>query len=131
MLSIKIKKIDEQINLLTRKRNALIHDLRKECKHLKLVELDGNPPQRICFDCGAEEKGWQCGYHVLVMQGDTWEAPHKHKRAVVLKTTDSSVFARYRKGGFHGVGQSHPAFQDGGKVSYKILNEPGPVFLNQ
>jgi hypothetical protein len=112
-----------QIDELEARRDILIRELRSECKHLNLVELDASPPQRICADCGAEERGWYCGYHVLVMQGDSHTAPHKDKRALVLRTTDPALFYAHRKGvGRYLVGQSHPAF-GGGIQTYEQLTE--------
>ena len=56
--------INKQIADLLRQRNGVLRELRKQCKRSRLVELTESPPRRICADCGAEERGWYCGYHV-------------------------------------------------------------------
>lgn len=115
--------VNNQIATLERQRDSILRQLRKECKHLRLVELTETPPKRICTDCGAEEEGWYTGYHVLVMRGDTNVAPHKEERALVLRTGDSSVFYSFRKRGpYYPVGQSHPNF-GGGVQTYEQLTE--------
>jgi len=116
--------INNRISDLTQQKNDLLRELRRKCNHLRLVELDAYPPMRICADCGAEERGWYCGYHVLVMVGDTWNVPHKKERVLVKRTVDSAEFYRYRKDGpLYPVGQSHPNFPGGGVRSYEQLIE--------
>ena len=116
--------LNKKIADVTKKRNAILSSFRLHCKHLRLVELDSGPPKRICADCGAEERGWYCGYHVLVMNGDPYEVPHKKDRVIIRRTTDDSVFYGYRQNGpLYPVGQSHPNFPGGGEKSYEQLTE--------
>jgi hypothetical protein len=123
MLSDELDVINAQILILKRQRDDLLRELRKQCKHIRLVELDDCPPKRICADCGAEERGWYCDYHVLVMNGDTNNAPHKMERVLIRRTADSSVFHGYRKdGSLYPVGQSHPNF-GAGVQTYEQLTE--------
>ena len=115
--------INNQIADLVQQRNNILRELRKQCKHLRLVELTERPPRRICADCGAEERGWYCGYQVLVMRGDTSAAPHKEERALIQITGASNVFYSFRKNGpLYSVGQSHPNFGEGVQT-YKQLTE--------
>lgn len=108
--------MNEKLKRFKQERDELLRKLRKKCKHIRLAEFNRSPPRRICVDCGAEEKGWYCGYHVLVMTGDTWKAPHKQDQVLVEKTSDSGRFCSYRKDGvLYPVGQSHPNFAGGGK----------------
>lgn len=119
----KLNAINNKIENLVQQRNNMLCELRKQCKHLRLVELKDSPPRRICADCGAEERGWYCGYHVLVMRGDTNVAPHKEERALIQITGDSVVFYSFRKHGpLYLVGQSHPNFGEGIQT-YKQLTE--------
>lgn len=124
-MTVELNIINEEIANLTKQRDNLLRELRKKCNHLRLIELDANPPRRICFDCGAEENGWYCGYHVLVMNGDIrLNVPHKEERALIAQTSDTFTFYRYRKGGpLYFVGQSHPNFTGGGIKSYQQLTE--------
>ncbi len=116
--------MNQQILELTKQRNDLLCELRKQCTHLRLVELDAAPPRRICVDCGAEEEGWHCGYHVLVMNGDTCDAPHKNERVLIEQVKYAFKFYKYRKdGAMYLVGQSHPNFAGGGMKSYEQLTE--------
>ena len=120
----KLDAINKRIEIHTKKRDALLRELRKKCKHLKLVEFKDVPPRRICVDCGAEEEGWYCGYHVLVMAGDTQDTPHKSERAIVKQASNFSEFYFYRQDGpSYFVGQNHPNFAGGGKKTYKQLTE--------
>ncbi|MBI2056523.1 MAG: hypothetical protein HYT37_04075 [Candidatus Sungbacteria bacterium] len=122
-LAEKLNTINSQIADLVRQRNNVLCELRKQCKHLRLVELNDSPPMRICADCGAEERGWYCGYHVLVMRCDTIIAPHKKERALIKITRDSNVFYGFRKSGpLYLVGQSHPNFGEGVQT-YEQLTE--------
>jgi hypothetical protein len=117
---------NKQIADLVRQRNNTLRKLRKQCKHLRLVELTGSPPRRICADCGAEERGWYCGYQVLVMRGDTHVAPHKEERALIQITGDSNVFYSFRKDGpLYGVGQSHPNFGGGVQTHEQLIEVIG------
>ncbi|MBU6500878.1 MAG: hypothetical protein KGJ89_02030 [Patescibacteria group bacterium] len=104
--------LNKKILELTQQRDNTLRELRKKCNHLRLVEIDSSsPPMRICADCGAEERGWYCGYHVLIMSGDTWIDPYKDERTIVKKTSSMSEFNQYRKAGSrYPVGQSHPNF---------------------
>jgi hypothetical protein len=113
-----------QVRELEMARNRALRTLREACRHLRLVEFDAHPPLRICADCGAEERGWSCDYQVLVIPGDTWLAPHKAERSIVLRTSDSAVFYRHRMlGPVYKVGQSHPNFQLRGPRTYTQLTE--------
>jgi hypothetical protein len=119
----KLETTNKQILELTQQRNDILHELRTQCKHLRLVELTDSPPRRICADCGAEEHGWYCGYHVLVMRDDTHNATHKEERALIQITGDSNIFYSYRKDGpLYPVGQSHKNF-GGGIQTYAQLTE--------
>ncbi len=123
MKTDELNAVNHKILELIKQRNELLCELRKQCKHLRLVELDACPPRRICADCGAEERGWYCGYHVLVMDGDTWNVPHKIERVLIKRTTNDSVFYGYRKDGpTYFVGQSHQNF-GGGVQTYEQLTE--------
>src|SRR3989344_1960430 len=103
-------------------RNKVLRTIRKQCKHLRLAELNEGPPRRICADCGAEECGWGCGYHILAMNGDPHEVPHKKDRSLLLVTKDCSKFFSFRKKGpIYLVGQSHPNFSGGGIKTYEQL----------
>lgn len=129
----KLKALDDSLAKLVRQRNAALTRVRKNCKHLRLLELEyrksdmlmtTNPPRRICIDCAAEEEGWGCGYHVLVVSGDSHIDPLKEKRAVVERTRDSSKFYGHRrKWPAYFVGQSHPNFAGGGVKTYAQLTE--------
>src|SRR3989344_4712141 len=119
----KLNAMNNQVADLVRQRNNVLCELRKHCKHLRLVELIESPPMRICADCGAEERGWYCGYHVLIMRGDTHVAPHKKERALIQITGDSNVFYGFRKDcPLYHVGQSHPNF-GAGVQTYEQLTE--------
>ncbi len=125
-----LDRINQRIVNLTKKRNDLLCKLRKECKHLRLVELDyscaysGAPPFRICADCGAEEQGWYCGYHVLALRSERTDIPRGVERTIVRTTRSAKVFYSYRKNGpVYRVGQSHPNFSSGGYKSYQQLTE--------
>jgi len=120
----KLRVINGRITDLTKQRDNLLGKLRKQCKHLHLVELTASPSQRICVDCGAEERGWYCGYHVLVMRDDGHFTPYKQNRVLLQITTSSEVFDSFRKDGpLYLVGQSHPNFKGGGVRNYKQLTE--------
>lgn len=119
----KLNEVNNQIDALTQRRNNVLCELRKQCKHSRLVELTSSPPWRICVDCGAEERGWYCGYQVLVVWGDTNISPHKTKRVLIQITQDIDVFYSFRKPGpLYHVGQSHPNF-GGGIQTYEQLTE--------
>lgn len=122
-LAERLNTINKQMAGLEQQRNKVLSELRRQCKHFRLVELTRSPPCRICTDCGAEERGWHCGYQVLVMQGDTHAAPHKEERALIQITGDSRVFYGFRKNGpLYLVGQSHPNF-GAGVQTYEQLTE--------
>ncbi len=119
-----IEEIDAQIKKLVAQRDRLVAVFRKECKHLRMVQLNASPDHRLCVDCGAEERGWHCGYHVLVMDGDTHtQVPHKAERGIMRTTSDPQTFYTYRKSHWprYLVGQSHPSFKNGGILSYEEL----------
>lgn len=94
------------------RRNEALAQLRADCKHLRIVELDGEVPVRICALCGAEERGlWNYSFTALCVAGETGPCPDKHERRLVLGTTDPLEFYSYRKEGpLYPVGRSHPAF---------------------
>lgn len=122
----RLEELCQQIEQLIAERDQELRRVRAACQHLRLVELDTKPPYRICADCGAEERGWYCGYQVLVMQGDSWErrVPHALERVLIQRTSDSSVFWKYRRSGpRYLVGQSHPVFGFGGTHTYEQLTE--------
>lgn len=123
-----LERLNRQIIELTEKRDNALKQLRKQCQHLRLVELDYScaydnaPPFRICIDCGAEERGWYCGYHVLVLRSERTDIPRGIERAVIKSTRSASVLYSYRKSGpLYRVGQSHPNFEGGGVKTYQQL----------
>lgn len=122
--------MNRQLEDLTKKRDKLLRKLRKECKHLRLVEIDhaclysSAPPFRICADCGAEERGWYCGYQVLALRSERIDIPRGVERAIIKTAKSSDIFYSYRKSGpLYLVGQSHPNFEGGGFKTYKQLTE--------
>ena len=123
-----LESLNIQIDRLTEKRDAALKQLREKCKHLRLVEIDHSclyssaPPFRICADCGAEERGWYCGYQVLALNSERTGIPRGIERAIIRATRNSDVFYSYRKKGpIYQVGQSHPNFEGGGVKTYKQL----------
>lgn len=123
-----LERLNRQIIELTEKRDDLLNQLRKKCKHLRLVEIDysclysGAPPFRICADCGAEERGWYCGYQVLALRSERTDIPRGVERAIIQTTRSANVFYSYRKRGpLYKAGQSHPNFEGGGFKTYKQL----------
>lgn len=123
-----LDRLNRRIDKLTQKKDELLKQLRKKCKHLRLIEIEysylycGAPPFRICADCGAEERGWRCGYMVLVLKNEGTNIPHGVKRAIIKTTRSYKTFCSYRKEGpLYEVGQSHPNFQKGGFKTYKQL----------
>jgi len=127
----KINALNDCIAKLVRQRNIVLAEVRRNCKHLRLVELNyrsgwlgTSPPRRICERCGAEEEGWGCGYQVLVTREDFKVDPNKKKRGLVERTSDSDKFYSYRqRGPLYLVGQSHPNFAGGGVKTYEQLTE--------
>ena len=129
----KLRALDRSVAKLIQERNAALAEVRRNCKHLRLVELDyhkgvfsTNPPRRICKTCGAEEVGCGCGYQVLVTQRErTGEAIKKLKRgATVSRTREGVEFYRYRRGWLcYFVGQSHSNFAGTGQKTYEQLTE--------
>ena len=125
--------LNKRIADLITQRNNTLRELRQKCRHLRLVELDASPPRRMCVDCGAEEDGWGCGYHVLVTSRDFfYRAPHRNERVLVERTTDGYKFYKYRQDGpLYLVGQNHPKFVGAGLRTYKQLTEVlEQTFLN-
>lgn len=123
-----LEKLNRQIIELTEKRDDALKQLRKKCQHLRLVEIyylclySNAPPFRICADCGAEERGWHCGYQVLALRSERTDIPRGVKRAIIKTTLSADVFYSYRKPGpLYWVGQSHPSFEGGGVRTYKQL----------
>ena len=54
-----------------------------DCKHESVVEIPHtsssvyaytSPPYKICVDCGFAEKGWDCGYQILVKEPNALKA---------------------------------------------------------
>ncbi|MBI2064816.1 MAG: hypothetical protein HYT62_02040 [Candidatus Yanofskybacteria bacterium] len=128
-MQTKLAALNRRITELIEERNALIRQLRRGCKHLRLVEIaydclySGAPPFRICADCGAEERGWHCGYKVLALRSEcTNILLPEVERAIIRITSDSAVFYSYRKDGpLYRVGQSHPNFVGIGRKIYEQL----------
>lgn len=118
----KLDNLNKRIESLTRERDAVLRKVRLECNHTRLVELDSSPPERICLDCGAEEYGWHCGYHILVIDGDNnWL--NRPYGVLVKRTSNSNEFYRQRKfGGLYYVGQSHPDFGGGLKTVEQLTS---------
>lgn len=121
-----LEKLQERLEELTAERDQELAKVRSNCNHVRLMELDASPPMRMCMDCGAEERGWYCGYQVLAMSNDmTSDAPHKAERGIFLRTTDSKMYFSHRKKGpLFRVGQSHPKFRGGGVKTYEELTDP-------
>lgn len=119
----KLERLNQRVIELTAKRDAALRELRSKCKHTQLMESNGGGrPWRICVDCGAEEEGWYCGYHVLILT-EEYLAPRLRGKApggALVGTT--SNWTRYRKEGpLYRVGQSHPNFAGGGFKTYEQL----------
>ena len=124
----RLENLNRQVIRLTEKRDAVLKQLREKCKHLRLVEVDyaclyyNASPFRICADCGAEERGWHCGYQVLALRSEIADIPRGVERVIIRTTRISDVFYSYRKNGpIYLVGQSHPNFEGGGVKTYKQL----------
>jgi hypothetical protein len=132
-MSNTLTRLNTKIEKLTAQRDAEMHKLRSRCQHLRLVEgtTSDCKPHRICVDCGAEEDGWCCGWHILLIDGDTWSHcrptigdVRKKLGVLVSKPSTSSDWMKYRKEGLpYFVGQSHVNFEGGGKKTYKELTE--------
>jgi hypothetical protein len=127
LLAEQVKVLDNEIAELIQRRDETLAEFRKECKHLRLLELTDSPPMRFCADCDAEERGWHCGYQVLVMDGDGFEAPHWNERGIVRQSPTRDALHPYRKAKAtwprYLVGQSHPSFAGGGIKTYEQLTE--------
>ncbi len=119
-----IERLNKRIEALVAKRDTALRDLRAKCKHLRLVEgeMCGRKPHRICVDCGAEEDGWYCGWHVLILSGEsTFQLLPKGYPggALIAHTSD---WMKYRKDGpLYFVGQSHPNFERGSVKTFAQL----------
>lgn len=123
----KLKNKQAHIDRLIKERNALLRELRLQCKHLRIVELEWRkndctdsffPPRHICADCGAEEEGWGFGYQVLGFLFD------QGGRRVIKVLKDPDDFYKYRKQGpLYLVGQSHSNFAEEGRKTYERLTE--------
>lgn len=129
-LAARLDSLNKEVVDLTKKRNRKLKQLRERCKHLRLVEIGHSclyscaPPFRVCADCGAEERGWYCGYQVLSLRNERTDIPRGVERVVIRETRSRDVFYSYRKTGpLYFVGQSHPNFEGGGSKSYKQLTE--------
>ena len=124
----KLEKLNQKIVALTVQRNAALRELRTKCEHTRLVEgtCSGSRPYRICVDCGAEEEGWYCGWHVLILANEC-EAPRlkmygSNRPGGIL--IGGSDWCKYRKDGpIYRVGQSHANFAGGGRKTYQQLTE--------
>jgi hypothetical protein len=118
----KLERLNADIIALTDTRDAVLKALRRECTHLRLAELESSPPHRMCLDCGAEERGWYCGYQVLALKTERTDCTVE--RGVVRKMYNSHNFYSLRKPGpLYLVGQSHPNFAKGGWLTYQDLTE--------
>jgi len=68
----KIERLNKRIEDLTAKRDGELRKLRECCEHVHIAESNGGErPWRICIDCGAEEEGRYCGWHVLIIGDGT------------------------------------------------------------
>ena len=124
----KLDRLNRQVIELTKKRDDALEQLRKKCQHLRLVEVNYSclysdaPPFRICVDCGAEERGWYCGYQVLALMSERADIPRGVEHVIIKTTQSADVFYSYRKSGpLYMVGQSHPNFEGGGVKTYQQL----------
>jgi len=120
--------LNKRIESLVAKRDKALRELRVKCKHLRLVEGEtcGRKPHRICVDCGAEEDGGYCGWHVLILAEEyTFQRlPKGYPGGAILAHT--SDWIKYRKEGpLYFVGQSHPNFEGGGYKTFKQLTAQG------
>lgn len=117
--------INSELEVIKLKRNKLLSRIRRSCNHNRLVEClhgVGSRPFRVCMDCGAQENGWGCGYHVLATDFDTTD-PRGKKRAIFKQVSfDEAMRIRDKHFGLYLVGQSHSNFEKG-KDSYKELTE--------
>lgn len=131
----KLERLNKQIENLTAKRHAALRELRITCEHLRIAESDsggrGERPWRICIDCGAEEEGWYCGWHVLVIgdpykgyTGSIGRCPGDNRKRVAGIVAKTSDWTKYRKNrDLYRVGQSHANFGSGVQT-YAQLTEP-------
>ena len=70
-----VKLADHKILTLKRRRERMILDFQKKCKHAHLNLREASPrhsvflstlaPFRVCVACGLAEEGWGCGYFKL------------------------------------------------------------------
>jgi hypothetical protein len=105
----KLNELNKKIKELIQERNNTLNEIRKSCTHLRLVELDASPPQRLCMDCGAEERGWACGYQELTLLSE--QNNKGISRGIYLKTSVPYEFYSYRKDGpLYCIGQSAENF---------------------
>lgn len=116
----KLTQLNEQVEKLTIQRDTVLRELRIKCPHVRLVESNGGgKPWRICVDCGAEEEGWYCGFHVLTLRSDVGWGRHDGPRVERGLVAKSSDWMKYRKPGpLYRVGQSHANFEGGGRKTY-------------
>lgn len=92
----KVKELRQQISDL---KNELRNEIIKKqlrCKHLRLAELSGSPPYRICLNCGMTEEGWGPGYQVL--HGVTKSPPKSNGVKLEIPGIHSSDFFALRQG---------------------------------
>lgn len=112
--------LDRKLERAVLARDKALRTFRLRCKHLSLAEEYGSPPRRICVTCGATERGWHCGYQVLVLQSErTSKVP---PRAISHPNADRYKLEVFKNDWpVYFVGQSHENFPD--SWDYKALTE--------
>ncbi len=121
-MNMKLEALDKALRKAERDRDRCLRQFRLRCKHLRLAETDQQPPYRICIDCGAQERGWHCGYQVLCLPGETTRTLAIFKRVIVMPNANRFDLAVLRcQWPLYCVGQSHENFSD--KWDYKSLTE--------
>lgn len=114
----KLDKLNARLDTAVSERDKALRELRAECAHTRLAEDNSaHPPMRICVDCGAEERGWGCGYQVLTLDSES------NKRKVGAGIVAQVDFTEHRlRGPLFRVGQSHKNFGPG-RQTYAQLTE--------
>jgi hypothetical protein len=132
----RLQALDKQLEDLQEKRAKALRTFRLRCKHLHIIEEEykpcdagrSDPPYRICADCGAIERGWYCGYHVLTTADDTTAKIPARKIVQTIKAGQRHTIPVMRNHWpIYYVGQSHANFVGGGVKSYESLIAIPPV----
>lgn len=117
-IPLALNALDVELEKIENIRNKTLRTFRLKCKHLRLAEIQSQPPYRICINCGATEVGWHCGYQVLTLQCEkTYKVP---PRAIVYPNASRDNIEVLRwDWPLYLVGQSHDNFSE--KRDYKSL----------